>query len=256
MKLFLTTIILISMLFVSGCARDYSNDCETWAESEIPGFIELSGPSEAEPFYSLHFQNTWNDNLSIGYGRYSYNIEFRKGSRTEENVNYYYMDLNIPESFRTSEEYPAFIYKNQIIGSDGVILGDNYFELINMVVKVIPNTQHTYPVVFGTKSTYYFEIVDYEISDCRLVQAPTNVTKKVYIPCTDKCESECSLYANTQLNEVKNNPNAFINQPDGTRKKVTVSDYSALLKSYKYACMTVCKSDCGIKTPEVQIING
>ena len=72
--------------------------------------------------------------------------------------------------------------------------------------------------------------------------------------CVNNCIPQCDTYANNQLDRIKSNPDAFITDSSGTKIKVTAEDYPALLQNSKDSCMAICKSDCGIKTPGVQII--
>ena len=164
--------ILVSILII-GCSNlninpstgnNINEECRIWAESLVPETFRVY---ESPSGQGLKFEddNLWNDGIKVTAPVSLGLIEFKKGSKEGENINYYY-----PSYITTIRTENPLQYNKQIIDYEGNILGNNHFGA-KPVLKIRPDSEGLRKQFSddsgATLRTLEMEIVEPNIIECK-----------------------------------------------------------------------------------------
>ena len=113
------------------------------------------------------FSNKWNDDILI---KIKTDLYFRAGSRTGENINYYYSNHKDDNYYYTSQDTFSLYYEETAISKEGIVLGNNLIEIVFVLIP-INNTTRQISLRNRFGEDYYdtlkdFKIIDYTIKNC------------------------------------------------------------------------------------------
>lgn len=145
------------------------NSCESWLETKIPSSISLIVENYPKSYFLSSYKEDiyWKDGVKISNNIL---VQYKPGSLENQNINYYY-----PEN--AVYDYDELLYSKQITDSSGYILGYNTFS-VKLILKPILGTERKTLDKVGWEYTKAdFEVIDYEIISCNLVQDDSNLNQ-------------------------------------------------------------------------------